>query len=38
MPYANQNFTLNGRDVRVGDYVEEVPEGLERLFDMEGDD
>ena len=42
MPTANQNFTLDGREVRVGDRVEAVPDGLERLFDpephLEGDD
>lgn len=35
MPTANQNFTLDGRDVRVGDQVDEIPDGLDRLFDPE---
>lgn len=34
MPVANQNFTLKGKDIRVGDRVRTVPKGLERLFDM----
>jgi hypothetical protein len=35
MPTANQNFTLDGRDIRVGDVVDEIPDGLDRLFHPE---
>lgn len=33
MPTANQNFTLDGRQFRVGDHIDTVPDGLDRLFD-----
>jgi len=33
MPTANQNFTLNGQPVRVGDRFDDIPDGLDRLFD-----
>jgi len=38
MPVANQNFTLKGKDIRVGDKVRTIPKGLERLFDPEPDE
>ena len=35
MPTANQNFTLDGRPVRAGDWFDELPDGLDRLFDAD---
>lgn len=33
MPTANQNFFLDGNPVRAGDRFDDIPDGLDRLFD-----
>lgn len=38
MPTANQNFTLDGKPVNVGDWFDEIPDRLDRLFDPDPED